>query len=900
MQNDLYQTRSSLRVGNNSYSFYSLEKLQTAGIGNIDRLPYSIRIMLEAVLRRYNQIQVTSQNIIDLVTWQPISDERKSIPFYPGRVIMQDLSGVPVLVDLAALRNTVARLNGKPEIVNPCVPVDIVIDHSLHVDYYGTSDAYKLNSDIEFKRNLERYEFLHWSQKAFNNLRIIPPSVGIVHQINLEYLTPGVMIKHEDGTMLAFPDSVVGTDSHTTMINGLGILGWGVGGIEAITVMLDQPIEILIPDVIGVKLMGKLPDGSTPTDLTLTITQILRKYNVVGKFVEFFGSGLNSIPLTDRAMIANMAPEYGATIAYFPIDNHTIDYMHLSGRPIHTIDLFEAYHKAQHLYRNENTPDPEFSQTIEINLADIEPSVAGPKRPQDRIPLNQVKNEFRKALTTPKNQRGFGLSEDQVSISGQIELKQGTQSIKHGAVIIAAITSCTNTSNPYVMIGAGILAKKAVEKGLRVKPYVKTSLAPGSRVVAEYLKQSGLLKYLEKLGFFIVGFGCTTCIGNSGAIPKNISDTITNSGLVSAAVLSGNRNFEGRVSPYTLANYLASPPLVIAYALAGTVDIDFENESLGEDKFRNPIYLRDIFPTPSEIEEYIQKYIQRDIFLDNYADVFKSNPTWNKIQSVDSNLFKWDPSSTYLQEPPYFLADIHASSIGKNIIGARVLAVLGDSITTDHISPAGEIPLDSPAGKYLIEHGVTKDNFNTYGSRRGNDQVLTRATFSNIRLKNQLAQGIEGGFTHYLPDDQLMTIYDAALRYQQDHIPLIILAGKEYGTGSSRDWAAKGALLLGVKAIIAESYERIHRSNLIGMGILPLQFKPNESIKALNLTGKELFYIDGLDQIRMPNEEITVKALTGNHETSFRVISRLDTPIELTYLRNGGVFPTILRNYSID
>jgi aconitate hydratase len=896
MVQDLFNTCDQLVTRTGAYTIYRLDRLEPAGIARIDRLPFSIRILLEAILRNVDGKKVTEQDVLNLANWKP-GGERPSMPFYPGRVVMQDFSGVPVIVDLAAMRSALARLGGIPQDINPTVQVDLVIDHSVQVDYFGSSDALRKNAELEFERNRERYEFLHWAQKAFRNLRVVPPATGIVHQVNLEYLAPVVLTREEEGQVLAYPDTVVGTDSHTTMINGLGVVGWGVGGIEAISVMVGEPIEMLVPDVIGVKLTGKLPEGTTPTDLTLTITQILRKHGVVEKFVEFFGPGLSELALSDRAMIGNMSPENGATITYFPVDDATLEYMRLTGRSEEQVALVEAYCKAQRLFRTDNTPDPEYTNVIELDLGTVVPSLAGPKRPQDRVPLHNVKENFARLLTTPKNERGFALSEGELERTAVVRADGISEKIGHGAVVLASITSCTNTSNPSVMIGAGLLAKKAVEKGLSVKPFVKTSLAPGSRVVSDYLEKADLLKPLAQLGFDLVGYGCMTCIGNSGPLPEPVVEAINEGSLVTAAVLSGNRNFEGRVSPNTLANYLASPPLVVAYALAGRVDIDLENEPIGYGEGGQAVYLRDIWPTSQEIMETILTNVRPEMFKAQYARVFDANETWNQIESGRSELYKWVKESTYIQEPPYFMELTDEPPALTPIRDARVLAVLGDSVTTDHISPAGSIPVRSPAGQWLIEQGVPVSGFNSYGSRRGNDKVLTRGTFANIRLKNMMVPGVEGGVTIYLPTGEQMSIFEASMKYKEAGTPLVVLAGKEYGTGSSRDWAAKGPLLMGVRAVIAESYERIHRSNLAGMGILPLQFKPGESVASLELTGDEYITIEGADKVTQPGTEVDVHVRRKDGSTfTFTGIARLDTPIEIEYYRSGGILQNVLYN----
>ena len=897
MTKDHFNSRDTLKTSQGEYLFYRLDSLEKQGLVQLSRLPFSIRIMLESVLRQCNEREITRQDVINLAGWKPVVAQRPALPYRPARVVMQDFTGVPAVVDLAAMRSAMARLGGDPHKINPLVPVDLVIDHSVQVDFFATSDSLARNAELEFQRNRERYEFLRWGQKAFDNFRVVPPATGIVHQVNLEYLSPVVMVRQEEGQRVALPDTVVGTDSHTTMINGLGVVGWGVGGIEAEAAMLGQPIDLVTPDVIGFKLYGELPEGVTATDLTLTVTQMLRKRGVVEKFVEFYGPGLASMSLPDRATIANMAPEYGATVGFFPVDDETLRYLRLTGRPEELVELVELYCKAQGLFRTANTPDPEFTDTLELDLSTVVPSLAGPKRPQDRVPLSEMQSTFRSALAAPVKERGFELSTEQLRRQAVVGTNGGSVAMKHGAVVIAAITSCTNTSNPSVMIWAGLVAKKAVERGLQVKPYVKTSLAPGSRVVSEYLEQAGLLEPLAKIGFNVVGYGCTTCIGNSGPLPGEVVKAITGADLVAAAVLSGNRNFEGRIHPYVRANYLASPPLVVAYALAGTVDIDLVNDPLGVDGAGQPVYLHDIWPSTDEVQQAMSQAVRPEMFAAKYSNVFSGNETWNAIQSGNSELYGWDEASTYIQEPPFFdqltpqvpdIAPIH---------GARVLAFLGDSITTDHISPAGSFSPDSPAGKYLVERGVAPRDFNSYGSRRGNDRVMARGTFANIRLKNRLVPGVEGGVTLYLPDGERMNIYDAALKYRASGTPLVVLAGKEYGSGSSRDWAAKGALLLGIKAVITESFERIHRSNLIGMGVLPLVFKPGENADTLGLTGQEVFSIEGLHNEMQPKSEVTVRAKKADgSEIVFKAIARLDTVIEVDYYRNGGILHTVLRN----
>ena len=849
------------------------------------------------MLRQCNEGEITRQDVLNLAGWQPQASERPSLPFAPGRVIMQDFTGVPAVVDLAAMRSAVARLGGDPKKINPLVPVDLVIDHSVQVDFFASPDALQRNAELEFQRNGERYEFLRWGQNAFRNFRVVPPATGIVHQVNLEHLATVVMTRNEDGQTIVFPDTVVGTDSHTTMINGLGVVGWGVGGIEAEAAMLGQPIDMVTPEVIGFKLYGELREGVTATDLTLTVTQMLRKKGVVEKFVEFYGPGLASMSLPDRATIANMAPEYGATIGFFPVDEETLRYLRLTGRPGDLVDLVERYFKEQGLFRTADTPDPLFTDTLELDLGKVEPSLAGPKRPQDRVPLREMQRTFQTALAAPVKERGYELKESDIAKKAMMGTNGGTVEMSHGAVVIAAITSCTNTSNPSVMVGAGLVAKKAVERGMKVKPYVKTSLAPGSRVVTDYLECAGLLEPLSAIGFNVVGYGCTTCIGNCGPLPGEVVKAITSADLVAAAVLSGNRNFEGRVHPYVRANYLASPPLVVAFALAGTVDIDLDHQPIGTDRDGNPVFLRELWPTSQEIQETVARAISPEMFKSKYGNVFSGNESWNAIQAGTSELYQWNPGSTYIQEPPYFTGLSSAVPQIQPIRKARVLAVLGDSITTDHISPAGSFSSESPAGKYLVERGVQTRDFNSYGSRRGNDRVMTRGTFANIRLKNRLVPGVEGGVTLHWPDGNQMSIYDAAMKYRQENVPLVVLAGKEYGTGSSRDWAAKGVLLLGVRAVLAESFERIHRSNLVGMGVLPLQFKARENVDILGLSGKELFTIDGLEDEIAPRSEVTVSAdREDGTRLTFKAIVRLDTLTEVNYYRNGGILHTVLRN----
>jgi len=895
---DIFKARDNLKAGKKEYVIYRLDALEKVHLTELKRLPFSIRILLEAALRQCNDKEITQEDVKNIAGWKP-QGNRPGIPFLPARVIMQDFTGVPAVVDLAAMRAAVARLGGDPKKINPLVPVDLVIDHSVQVDFFATADALNRNGEMEFQRNRERYEFLKWGQKAFRNFRVVPPMTGIVHQVNLEYLADVVMTKPSEGLepsegLMAFPDTLVGTDSHTTMINGLGVLGWGVGGIEAEAVMLGQPMDMLLPDVIGFRLHGKLKDGVTATDLVLTVTQMLRKKGVVDKFVEFFGPGLDSMSLPDRATIGNMAPEYGATMGYFPVDAETLRYMKLTGRPTEVIERTEAYMRAQGLFRDASTPDPEFTETIELDLGSVVPSLAGPKRPQDRVPMSELKETFEKALTAPVKERGFELKPEAL----KAEAIFGTNgAIKHGAVVIAAITSCTNTSNPSVLIAAGLVAKKAIEKGLTVQPYVKTSLAPGSRVVTDYLKKANLLEPLAKLGFNVVAYGCTTCIGNSGPLSNEVSRAVTSGDLVAAAVLSGNRNFEGRVHPLVKANFLASPPLVVAYALAGTVDIDLNQEPLGTDPKGQPVYLKDLWPSQKEINEAITSSVDVAMFKDCYSSVFEGSDMWKAIKVSGGDIYEWDEASTYIHHPPYFQSlTLDVPSVG-NIQGARLLGLFGDSITTDHISPAGNIAVDSPAGKFLQEHNVQPKDFNQYGARRGNDLVMARGTFANIRLKNLLVAPKEGNWTKHFPDGAEMPIYDAAMLYKQAGTTTLIIAGKEYGTGSSRDWAAKGPLLQGVRAVIAESFERIHRSNLVGMGILPLKFMDGQNAESLGLKGDEVFDITGLSDTMKPKSIVNVKAKKADGQVmEFKATALLNTDVEVNYYRNGGILHTVLRN----
>ena len=896
---DTFGARGTFDTGNGSAVIYRLSRLIEQGVGHVDKLPFSIKVLLENVLRNLDGKNITERDIRNLANWDHTAPMDVEIPFVPARVILQDFTGVPTIVDLAALRDAMARLGGDPAKINPVIPVDLVIDHSVQVDAFAGTDALRINADFEFERNRERYEFLHWGQKAFDNFKVVPPATGIVHQVNLEYLAKVVQLYDDpqgEGKV-ALPDSLVGTDSHTTMINGLGVLGWGVGGIEAEAAMLAQPIYMLMPEVIGFKLTGRLPEGATATDLVLVVTQLLRERGVVGKFVEFYGSGLSSMSLPDRATIANMAPEYGATVGFFPVDDETLAYLRRTGRDEETVKLVEIYSKEQGMFRTDDTPDPLFNDTLELDLSTVEPSMAGPMRPQDRVLLRDVKESFGQVLRAPTGPLGYELTDEQIARSATIRDNGSTSEITHGSVAIAAITSCTNTSNPSVMIAAGLVAKKAVERGLTRKPYVKTSLAPGSKVVTEYLNKANLTEALEEVGFYTVGYGCTTCIGNSGPLPEPVTSAINEHELVAAGVLSGNRNFAGRISPDVRANYLASPPLVVAYALAGTVDIDLTTEPIGQDQAGNDVYLKDIWPSQQEILDVIQTSLSPDMFKEQYGNVYDGNEQWNAIPSPDGDLYNWDDSSTYIHEPPFFLETTLEVEPIRPIGGARVLVWGGDSITTDHISPAGSIKSDSPAGLYLSSRGVERRDFNSYGSRRGDDRVMTRGTFANVRLRNLLVPGSEGGVTSYLPTGEQMSIYDASIKYQADQTPLVVLAGHDYGMGSSRDWAAKGAFLLGIQVVIAKSFERIHRSNLAMMGVLPLTFQEGQDAQTIGLTGHETFTIPIADDVK-PKQTITITATDADgNEKKFDALVRLDTNIEIEYYRNGGILQTVLRNF---
>ena len=907
---------ATLQTSAGPLAYYRLARLVELGLADVRRLPFSIRILLENLLRRLDGAIVTEDDVRALASWQPTVQSPRELPFLPARVLLQDLTGIPVVADLAALRSEVSRLGGDAQRVNPEFPVDLVIDHSVQVDAFGMADAFRINVAREYERNGERYAFLRWAQESFSNFRVVPPGAGIVHQVNLEYLAKVVQTAKRNGDAVAFPDTLVGTDSHTTMINGLGVLGWGVGGIEAEAAMLGQPLPLVAPEVIGVRLTGALREGVTATDLVLTVTEILRRRGAVGKFVEFCGPGLSALSLPDRATIGNMSPEYGATCGFFPVDAETLRYLESTGRPPAQVDLVERYTRAQGLFREDGTPDPEFTDPLALDLTTVEASLAGPRRPQDRVPLGEVRNSLEEAFGEqfPSGRKAKERMDWEASAVGEAEtaaepppvdprpktavvaLNGHRAELTHGSVVIAAITSCTNTSNPSVMLGAGLLARNAVERGLSVEPYVKTSLAPGSRAVIDYLERAGLLRYLEALHFDLVGFGCTTCIGNSGPLPEPVAQAVDENGLVVAAVLSGNRNFEGRIHPQVRASYLASPPLVVAYALAGTVDIDLLTEPLGRDKDGKPVFLRDIWPSSEEIKQTVGSAIDAGIFKETYEHIFDGEERWAALQVPAGALYEWDDASTYLREPPFVRGIAPEPPPVTDITGARVLVMVGDSVTTDHISPAGSIAPGSPAAAYLVEHGVAPREFNSYGSRRGNHEVMVRGTFANVRLRNELVPDIEGGWTRHFPDEEGMTVYDAAVRYQDEGVPLLVITGKEYGTGSSRDWAAKGVSLLGVRTVIAESYERIHRSNLVGMGVLPLEFAPGFSRVSLGLTGTETYRIEGLSDGLEPRKHVVVRAVANDgSETSFPALVRIDSPLEVQQYRHGGILPFILR-----
>jgi aconitate hydratase len=878
-----FGTRETLKVDGREYDIFALDALEKKGVGAISRLPFSLKVLLENLLRQEDGRFVKPAEIEALASWKPGTTVRTEIAFMPARVLLQDFTGVPAVADLAAMRDAMAKLGGDATKINPLLPAELVIDHSVQVDKFNSGMAFAFNAELEFQRNVERYGFLRWGQRAFSNFQVVPPDTGICHQVNLEYLARVVFDLEEDGRTLAYPDSLVGTDSHTTMVNGLGVFGWGVGGIEAEAAMLGQPLSMLIPEVVGFKLHGRLAPGSTATDLVLIVTEMLRKLGVVNKFVEFYGTGLSSLSLPDRATIANMAPEYGATMGFFPIDEETLAYLRFTGRDSQRIRLVEEYAKRQGIFRTDATPDPAYSQTIELDLATVEAAIAGPKRPQDRVLLRNAKAAFATAME--------GVAPKRADVQNNGDYFE----LSNGSIVIAAITSCTNTSNPSLMLGAGLLAKKAIERGLQRKPWVKTSLAPGSKVVTDYLDAAGLSTYLDQLGFQLVGFGCTTCIGNSGPLPEPIGEAIKETGMVAVSILSGNRNFEGRIHPLVRANYLASPLLVVAYALAGRMDVDISSDAIGDDREGKPVYLRDIWPSPAEIEQTVRAAVKTQMYSKEYGEVFHGDDRWRSLPIPEGNLYDWNADSTYIARPPFFDGMPKAPAAPVDIRNARVLAVLGNSVTTDHISPAGSIQPDGPAGRYLIGRGVRPVDFNSYGARRGNHEVMVRGTFANIRLRNQLAPGTEGGVTVHLPDGEAMSIYDAAMRYEKEGVPLVVIAGKEYGAGSSRDWAAKGPLLLGVRAVIAESYERIHRSNLVGMGVLPLEFEPGQTPASLGLTGQETYSIEGIGGLS-PRKKLTVHARDDSGKTTtFQTIARADTPEEVSYYQHGGILRYVLR-----
>jgi aconitate hydratase len=897
---DSFATRTELAVAGKTFSYFSLPKLEKALGKDLGRLPFSLRILLENLVRNEDGKAVTKKDVEALANWQPKAEPNTEIAFYPARVILQDFTGVPAVVDFAAMRDAMARMGGDPKRINPLFPAELVIDHSVQVDHYGSADSLVRNTKNEYERNHERYVLLRWAQNAYDNFRVVPPSTGIVHQVNLEYLARVVF----DADGVAYPDTLVGTDSHTTMINGLGVLGWGVGGIEAEAAMLGQPINLLVPQVVGFRLHGTLPAGATATDLVLTITRLLRDKGVVGKFVEFYGAGLDGLPLADRATIGNMSPEFGSTCAIFPIDVETLTYMRLTGRSAERIALVEAYAKAQGLFREKGSPDPTFTDTLDLDLGTVVPTLAGPRRPHDKVALTDVRKAFAKALpemaaaarSKAKGAAAAPPSAAELEVSVETTLDGDKFTLKHGSVVIAAITSCTNTSNPYVLVGAGLLARNALERGLTAKPWVKTSLAPGSKVVTEYLGESGLLEKLERLKFNVVGYGCTTCIGNSGPLAEPISKAIGEGSLVAVSVLSGNRNFEGRISPDARANFLASPPLVVAYSLAGRIDIDFDKDPLGHDQNGKDVFLRDVWPSPAEVTATVARHVTSAAYVKEYADVFKGDDRWRALPVPEGDRFAWDPDSTYVRRPTFFDDMSKDPAPLAEIRGARVLALLGDSVTTDHISPAGNIAKTSPAAKYLEEHGVAPRDFNQYGARRGNHEVMMRGTFANVRLKNLLVPGVEGGVTRYLPTGETMSIFDASMRYQSTGTPLVVIAGKEYGSGSSRDWAAKGTAMLGVRAVLCESYERIHRSNLIGMGVIPLEFLPGENRESLALTGEETISIEGISGMQTPRNRVRVTASRPDgSQKQFEALARIDTAVELDYYRHGGILNYVLR-----
>ena len=892
-----FNVRSEIYINEKIYSYYRIKTLEENGLGNISQLPYSIKVLLEAAIRNYDGVSVTEGHVSTLANWSVKRERNQEVPFKPARVLLHDTTGLPAIVDLAAMRETMNRIGGNVTDINPLIPVDLVVDHSVTVDYFGRQDAMQLNEKLNFERNMERFRFLRWAQGSFNNFSVVPPATGIMHQINMEYLSSVAATKEDCGTTLVYPDSLVGTDSHTTMVNGLGVVGWGVGGIEAEAAMLGQPVYFVIPEVVGFKLTGSLPEGATATDVALTVTSLLRKKGVVGKFVEFFGPGVGEMSIADRATVANMAPEYGATMGFFPVDRETLNYLRLIGRSEEQIELVEAYYKTQGMFMEKDSAEPVYSDIVELNLSTIKPCLAGPKRPQDKVELTEMKQNFNEVARSPIEKGGYGLNELDLTKEVQIEHVVDEESvIKNGSVVLAAITSCTNTSNPSVLIMAGLVAKKAVEKGLQIPAYVKTSLTPGSRVVTDYLAESGLLRHLETLGFHIAGYGCATCIGNSGPLLPEVSKAIVDHDLVVAGVLSGNRNFEGRVHPQIKANYLASPPLVIAYALAGTVDIDFSSQPIGYNQANQPVYLRDIWPSSIEIGELLNNAVRPELFRERYKQVYDGNVNWNSIHIPEGNLYEWDQSSTYIQEPPFFKdLPVQPADI-KEIKGARLIAKLGDSVTTDHLSPSGAIKPDSSSGIYLQQRGVKIKDFNSYPSRRGNHEVMIRAALANIRIRNQLVPGSEGGVTRCFQTNEITSIYEASLKYQENGTPLFIIAGKEYGTGSSRDWAAKGPYLLGVKAVIAESFERIHRNNLVGMGVLPLQFLEGQNASSLNIIGNETFETVGLSNEIKPGQLIKIKVIREDGSSfEFEVIVRLDSSIDILYYYNGGIMQTVIR-----
>lgn len=888
----------TLEVADEKFLYYDINELEAMGMGKVSQLPYSIKVLLEAAIRNYDEFATTKEHVMQIAKWAEGYGKGQEIPFQPARIVLQDFTGVPVVVDLAAMRSFVARMGQDPTVVNPLIPVDLVIDHSVMVDYFGSDEAMDLNTELEFQRNDERYKFLKWAQKSFKNFKAVPPASGIIHQVNLEYLATGVFKKETPEGVVVYPDSLVGTDSHTTQINGLGVVGWGVGGIEAEACMLGQPLFFVTPEVVGVKLTGKLPEGVNATDLALTVTEMLRKHKVVDKFVEFYGEGVHGMSLPDRATVANMSPEYGATMGYFPVDDETMNYMLQTGRDEKLVELCRAYYKAQGMYSVPGEAEKVYTTKLELDLSKVEPSLAGPKRPQDRVPLSAMKETFKKALSAPVAERGYALDEAAASKTVDINWEDGTvETLRAGSVAIASITSCTNTSNPSVMLGAGLVAKKAVAMGLKPPKYVKTSLTPGSRVVTEYLIAGGVMEDLKKIGFHVTGYGCGTCIGNSGPLPAPVAKAVDEHDMTVAAVVSANRNFEGRVHAQVKANFLASPMLVVVYALAGRVDLDFATEPVAYNDKNEPVYFKDLWPTNAEIHDLVKKTVTSEMFKSSYEKIYSANPQWDAVEVEEKALYSWDPKSTYVQEPPYFEGMKPEVDDIKPIDNATVLGVFGDSITTDHLSPAGNIGVNSPAGQYLIANGVEKADFNSYGARRGNHEVMMRGTLANIRIRNVLANGKEGGYTTCFMNNEVMPIYDAAMMYQADDRNLIILAGKEYGTGSSRDWAAKGVYLLGVKAVIAESYERIHRSNLIGMGVLPLQFVEGESRESLGLTGEETFSIAGLSNDLKPRALVDVTAVAKDGTTKiFKVQSRIDSLVEIDYYRNGGILQKVLRD----